>query len=38
MNIAFGITGSFCTHAQILIQIKDLVKKGYNKNNIYKET
>ena len=30
MNIAFGITGSFCTHAQILVQIKDLVKKGYN--------
>lgn len=30
MNIAFGITGSFCTHAQILVQIEALVKKGYN--------
>lgn len=30
MNIGFGITGSFCTHKQILEEIKSLVKKGYN--------
>ncbi|MBQ3047987.1 MAG: dipicolinate synthase subunit B [Clostridia bacterium] len=30
MNIAFGITGSFCTHAEILKQIETLVKKGHN--------
>lgn len=30
MNIAFGITGSFCTHAEILKQIKFLVERGYN--------
>ena len=30
MNIAFGITGSFCTHAEILKQIKTLVERGYN--------
>lgn len=30
MNIAFGITGSFCTHNQILKHIEELVKKGHN--------
>lgn len=30
MNIGFGITGSFCTHKQILEEIQTLVKKGYN--------
>lgn len=30
MNIAFGITGSFCTHAEILKQIRFLVERGYN--------
>lgn len=30
MNIGFGITGSFCTHKQILEEIKSLIKKGHN--------
>ena len=30
MNIGFGITGSFCTHKQILEEIGLLVKKGHN--------
>ena len=30
MNIAFGITGSFCTHQEILKQIKVLVQNGHN--------
>jgi len=30
LNIGFGITGSFCTHALILNEIKKLVEKGYN--------
>lgn len=30
MNIGFAVTGSFCTHAEILKQIKNLVDKGHN--------
>lgn len=29
-NIGFAITGSFCTHDRILIEIERLKKKGYN--------
>ena len=29
-NIGFGITGSFCTHDAVLLEIERLVKKGYN--------
>ena len=42
MNIAFGITGSFCTHKQILVEIENLVKKGHNiipiVTNVVKDT
>ena len=30
LNIGFGITGSFCTHEKILIEIENLVNKGHN--------
>ncbi len=30
MNIGFAITGSFCTHNEIINEIKKLVEKGYN--------
>lgn len=30
MNIGFGITGSFCTHEQILKPLQNLVDKGHN--------
>ncbi len=30
MNIGFAVTGSFCTHEKILIEMENLVKKGHN--------
>lgn len=29
-NIGFAITGSFCTHEKILVEVKNLADKGYN--------
>ncbi len=34
-NIGFAITGSFCTHEKILIEIKKLVEAGYNITPIF---
>lgn len=38
INIGFAICGSFCTHAEILKTINDLVHKGYNIIPIVSET
>lgn len=37
-NIGFALTGSFCTHEQILTEIENLVCKGYNVIPIISET
>ena len=30
INVGFGLTGSFCCHKEVVSEIKNLVKNGYN--------
>ena len=37
-NIGFAITGSFCTHEKILVEVKNLADKGYNVIPIFSQS